>query len=133
MIESGDHAGKFGLKFLKTKDPCSVRFDVDEYMNIKPDGILITAPDGNVDNHDLVDFAVYTYRRRFNNPYGYGDALRAFDPWNAKVKFRKFMNIEGERQAMGTFVGQYPDDPGGICVRQKFCPTKTGPQRLAGF
>ena len=41
VMDAGDFKGLIGLSKLKTKPPWMYRFDVDEYMNIKPEGILL--------------------------------------------------------------------------------------------
>lgn len=107
FLADGPFAGKIGIKALKTKSPHSVRFDTDEFLNILPDGIVFTDNDGNEDNLPLDQFVVYTYRKRFSDPYGYGDCLRAFDRWNSKRWMTKMWDIYGERYAMGTLVAQF--------------------------
>jgi len=110
LIPSGDFAGKVGLKHLKVKDPSSIKFDVDEYMNIRPDGIIFTNADGYDERLRTDEFAVYTYRRRLGNPYGYPDTLRAYESWNSKRWMNKFWDIYCERFGTGTMMFKYKTD-----------------------
>ena len=110
LMEYGDFKGKIGLKYLKTKDPAYVRFDLDPYMNIKPRGIVFTGPDGRDEHLWLDEFVVYSYRMRYGNPYGYGDALRAYDRWNSKTWVNKFWDIYLERMGTGAIIMQYDAD-----------------------
>jgi hypothetical protein len=109
-MEHGNWSGKVGLKYLKTKPPESVRFDTDEYLNIKDDGILFTSGFGDIERLPREEFAIYTYRKRFSNPYGYGDCIRAYDRWNSKTWINKFWDIYLERTATGTLIAKYKHD-----------------------
>lgn len=108
LMEVGEFKGKLGLHRLKTKPPHYIRFDTDPYLNIKDDGVLFIEQDGLTPERMPKDeFAIYSYRKRFANPYGYGDCIRAFDRWNSKKWVNKFWDIYLERFATGTVVAQY--------------------------
>ena len=112
-IPDGPFAGKIGVKALKTKSPHSIAFDTDEFLNIKPDGILFTDSDYDTKPLPLDQFIVYTYRKKFGDPYGCSDCLRAYVPWNSKRWMMKMWDIYGERYAMGTLVATYKKDANG--------------------
>jgi hypothetical protein len=109
LMEQGEYKGKIGLKYIKTKPPHNIRFDTDKYLNILDDGVLYVDEQSAepVERLRKEEFAIYTYRRRFNDPYGYGDCIRAFDRWNSKKWINKFWDIWLERHATGTIVAKY--------------------------
>jgi SPP1 gp7 family putative phage head morphogenesis protein len=111
LLEAGEFKGKLGLHRLKTKPPHFVKFDTDEFLNILPDGILFQNENGlTIDRMPKDEFAVYSYRKRFANPYGYGDCVRAYDRWNSKKWVNKFWDIHLERYATGTIIAQYDSE-----------------------
>jgi len=108
VIDDGDFAGKIGISALKTKPPHDVRFDTDKFLNIKPDGILYSSPGAiEPERLPLYNFVVFSYRKKFGNPYGYGDCIRAYDRWNSKRYLNKFWDIYLERSGVGSILAQF--------------------------
>jgi Protein of unknown function (DUF935) len=106
-IDTGAFKGKIGIGDMKTKPPHNISFDVDEFLNIKPDGILYAVQAGNPEKLPLAQFLVYSYRAKFANPYGYSDCIRAYDRWNSKRWVQKMWDIYLERHGCGTWVATY--------------------------
>lgn len=114
ILQTGDFTGKVGIRDMKTKPPHTFSFDTDEFLNIKPDGIIYGQEGGRPERLPLEQFIVYTYRAQRANPYGYADTIRAYDRWNSKRWVQKMWDIFLEVHACGTFHATYDrnDAPG---------------------
>lgn len=111
LMEAGEFSGKLGLHRMKTKPPHHIRFDTDEYLNILDNGVLFIEQDTmNPTRMPKDEFAIYSYNKRFADPYGYGDCIRAHDRWNSKKWVNKFWDIYLERHATGTIIAQYDNE-----------------------
>jgi len=119
ILETGEFKGKLGIAGLKTKPPHNFTFDVDDYMNIKPDGIVYSGGFGHAHERLPSDaFIVYSYRSQFGNPYGYSDCIRAYDRWNSKRWRQKLWDIFLERHGCGTWIAlEDKDDPASSAER----------------
>jgi hypothetical protein len=98
VMEDGDFAGSYGLADLKTKPPHFFTFETDQFLNLKPDGII----HNYTDKLPVDQFLVATHDPRFNNVYGYSECIRAYEPWNYKKMFQRMRAVRLERFASGT-------------------------------
>ena len=100
MYESGPFKGKIGISTLKTKEPQRVKFKLDDFRNVT--GIVHeNARTMKLDDLDISQFIIYTYRSEFANPYGRSDFRRAFKWWNVKKYVMKMWPMWLERFAGG--------------------------------
>lgn len=102
----GDFKGKYGYKQIKTKRPYLFSFDIDEFDNLKEDGIILS---NLVSNNRLPKnkFVVFSYQKEFNNWYGTSDLRPAYRNWWSKDVIIKFWNIYLERFGQPLIRGQY--------------------------
>lgn len=105
-FQEGEFAGMVGLKSLKTKYPHYYEFEVDQYSNIKKNGLIYNVG-GDQKKLPLDKFVIYSYQKEFGNPYGNSDLRCAYRGYWSKDVLIKFWNIYLERFAMPTVVGQY--------------------------
>lgn len=113
VIDRGEFKGKAGIADLKTKPPHWFSFDVDDFMNVKDNGIVYSGDYTKGPQKLPKDaFLVYSYHSPFCNPYGYSDMIRAYDRWNSRRWINKLWDLYLERKASGTYVATYKaDDP----------------------
>ena len=110
-IDSGQFAGKIGLKSIKTKKPHYYRFAVDEYANILKDGIVYQEAGQDV-KYPTSKFLVFSYQKEFGNHYGTSDLRPAYRGYWSKDVLIKMWNIYLERFANPTVLGKYKtNDP----------------------
>ena len=110
-IESGNFAGKIGLKSIKTKKPHYYRFAVDEYANILKDGIVYQEAGKDV-KYPTSKFLIFSYQKEFGNHYGTSDLRPAYRGYWSKDVLIKMWNIYLERFANPTVLGKYKtNDP----------------------
>jgi len=99
-IEVGRWSGKWGLKALKSKRPHFYTFDVDEFSNIKPDGLVQTGLATSQVRLPADKFVIYSYQKEFGNWYGTSDLRTAYRAWWSKDNIVKFWNMSLERFGM---------------------------------
>lgn len=108
MVPDGEWKGKVGLSALKTRSPHSISFDVDEYGNIAPEGII------QMHRHDVGErrlpldkFIVFQYENEFGNPYGRSDLEAVYKPWWLKDNAYKWLGMMLERYGIPPMVALY--------------------------
>jgi len=108
MVPDGPWQGKWAYKKFKPKDPSNYRFDMDDFGNILPNG-LINDAGGNKDNKNLpVDkFFIYSYNSRYGNPYGTSDLRAAYRAFWIKDVAWKLRAIYMERYSGNFLKGTY--------------------------
>ena len=110
-IETGQFAGKIGLKNIKTKKPHYYKFAVDEYTNLLKDGVVYQES-GEDKRYPINKFLIFSYQKEFGNHYGTADLRPAYRGYWSKDTIIKFWNIYLERFANPTVVGKYrSNDP----------------------
>ena len=82
IVEQGPDAGKIGLKAVKTRRPHEIRFDIDEFGNLREDGIIqIDRRSGRDLRLPAWKFLLYAHNAQFGNPYGQSDLEAAYRAW----------------------------------------------------
>lgn len=106
VIQAGEWAGYVGLKALKTRRPHEFAFDLDEYGNLKPDGVIQSQPSG--DKHLPADkFVLFSNDLEFSNIYGRSDLEAAYRPWWTKDNAYKWLAILLERLGIPPVLAMY--------------------------
>ncbi len=103
MLErSGKYAGKWLWSDIKGRDPSLYEFKVDSYLNIT--GLRHVR-----ENKDLPArrFITYTYRSKYENPYGVSDLRAAYRPWWCKDFLVRFWNLHLEKFGSPTVKGVF--------------------------
>jgi len=115
--ETGEHAGKIGIKALKSKRPRYYIFDTDKFSNLTKKGLINTIE--GEEALPIDKFIIYTYQKEFGNWYGQSDLIPAYRAWWSKDNIIKFWNIALEKFGMPTTWGQYStSDPSQISKLQ---------------
>ncbi|MCE5199051.1 MAG: DUF935 family protein [Armatimonadota bacterium] len=106
IIDRGPHEGRIGLANIKSKDPATFTFEVDEFMNIK--GLLRT---GGVAAGDSAlppeKFVIYSYLPKYESPYGTSDLRAAYKHYWSKDVLTRFLNLYLEKYGSPTAKGSY--------------------------
>ncbi len=103
VIERGAFEGMIGLDSIKSKDPTSVTFETDEFLNMTG---LYQSP-GREKKLPAEKFLLYTYMPRYESPYGSSDLRSAYRHWWSKDVILKFYNIYLEKYGAPTVLGSY--------------------------
>ena len=103
VIGKGPFTGMIGLDSIKSKDPASIAFESDEFLN------LVGLWQGPGRDRKLPEdkFLVYTYMPRYESPYGSSDLRAAHRHWWSKDVILKFYNIYLEKFGAPTVLGSY--------------------------
>jgi len=96
------YGGKVGVKAIKTRKPHGVDFDVDEFGNLRKNGVWQGFGTRKLPPNK---FIIYTYRKEFDNWYGVSDLREAYRAWWSKDVIIKLYNIYLERYSMPPAVG----------------------------
>ncbi len=107
-ITNGEWKGKVGLAALKARSPHSITFDVDEYGNIMPDGVI------QMHRHDVGErrlprdkFILYVYESEFGNPYGRSDLEACYRSFWTKDNAYKYLGMMLERYGIPPLFAMY--------------------------
>jgi len=109
LIDSGKHKGKIGLKKLKSLDPETIIFDVDEKGNLKK--VLQKADTFGLDKGialPIEKLIIYTENKEFGNFYGNSRLRSIYKNWFIKETLLKFWNIALERWGQPVVIGTVP-------------------------
>jgi phage gp29-like protein len=115
---SGQWAGMVGLASIKSKDPATFAFDLDEFMNIRSlrrEGVPASAlASGQKAARRIAlpqlpaeKFAIYSYCPRYESPYGTSDLRAAYKHYWSKDLLMRFMNLYLEKYGSPTAKGSY--------------------------
>lgn len=102
VVERGRWKDKIALKTLKSKDPENFTFDLDEFDNIKDDGVLFSAS-GQAQRLPRDKFVIFSYNSRYENPYGKSDLRAAYRAYWIKETAWRLRAVYMERFA-GNFL-----------------------------
>lgn len=114
IIDKEPYRGMVGLSRIKSKDPATFTFDVDEYMNVR--GLQRTREvsamncrnTGNSEkNLPPEKFVIYTYMPRYESPYGQSDLRAAYKHYWSKDILTRFLNLYLEKYGSPTAKGSY--------------------------
>ncbi len=103
VIENGRYRGMIGLDSVKAKDPASITFETDEFLNLRglrqePLQQKKLPPD---------KFLIYTYMPRYESPHGMSELRAAYRHWWSKDVILRFHNTYLEKYGSPTVVGSY--------------------------
>jgi phage gp29-like protein len=108
-IEREPFGGMVGLASIKSKDPSTFVFDLDEYANIR----FLRRQDVSGTHSRSREalppekFVVYTYMPRYESPYGTSDLRAAYKHYWSKDVLTRFLNMYLEKYGSPTARGTY--------------------------
>jgi len=109
LIESGRYKGKIALKKLKSLDPETIIFDVDDRGNLKK--VIQKTDTFGLDKGvmlPLEKLIIYTENKEFGNFYGNSRLRSVYKNWFIKETLLKFWNIALERWGQPIVIGTVP-------------------------
>ncbi len=109
LIETGKYKGKIGLKKLKSLDPETIIFDVDDKGNLKK--VIQNVDSFGLEkgvNLPLEKLIIYTENKEFGNFYGNSRLRSIYKNWFIKETLLKFWNIALERWGQPIVIGTVP-------------------------
>lgn len=106
VLESGEYKGRVGLASIKSKDPSTFSFDMDEYLNVRN---LVRASNALTKDDPLPPgkFVIYSHMPRYESPYGTSDLRAAYKHYWSKDILTRFMNLYLEKHGSPTAKGSY--------------------------
>lgn len=102
MTKKEPFPGKVILRFLKSKNPADFEFEVDQFGNVLPEG-LVQQSTGK--RFPIKKFIRYTYDSKFHNVYGKSDLRAAYRSYFSKKEILKGYNQYVERFGVPIPVG----------------------------
>ena len=102
--------GLINLTALKTRKPHPFSFDVDEFGNIKDNGLWQANgkdAQGGYAKLPPDKFVIYTHQFEFGNHYGKSDLVPAYRAWWSKDNAYKFLMMVLERYGVPTILALY--------------------------
>lgn len=111
VIDREPYKGMIGLASIKSKDPSTFVFDLDDYANIRSlgragAGITYPSPTSG-DALPPGKFVIYSYMPRYESPYGTSDLRAAYKHYWSKDILIRFLNIYLEKYGAPTARGTY--------------------------
>lgn len=115
IIDREPYRGMIGLASIKSKDPSTFVFDMDEYLNMRSlrranDGVVSgmnSRNTGGVPGLPPEKFVVYSYSPRYESPYGTSDLRAAYKHYWSKDVLMRFLNVYLEKYGSPTAKGSY--------------------------
>jgi len=101
VLDTKPHRGMIGLASIKSKDPATFQFDMDEYLNVRG----LRRPGNEMLPADK--FVVYSYMPRYESPYGTSDLRAAYKHYWSKDILIRFLNLYLEKYGSPTARGTY--------------------------
>jgi len=110
IVPDGTYADKVQLVALKSKDPFYFGFDFDEFMNLKPNGVVMAFAANGATNIPLPSekFFIFSFLKKYENLYGQSDLRAAYRAYWIKDTAWKLRAIYMERFSGNTLKGKYP-------------------------
>ena len=107
---SADFSGMVRLVALKSKDPYYFGFAFDEYMNLLPDGVMMTQGALGQNNVPLPadKFFIFSFLKKYENLYGQSDLRAAYRAFWIKDTAWKLRSVYMERFSGNNLKGKYP-------------------------
>jgi len=109
LIGSGNYKGKIGLKKLKSLDPETIDFKVDNKGNlksVKQKMDILSIDEG--EDLPLEKLIIYSENKEFGNFYGNSRLRAVYKNWFIKETLLKFWNIALERWGQPIVIGTVP-------------------------
>jgi hypothetical protein len=109
-IADGEWKGKIGLRAVKSREPESISFDVDEFGNIADDGVVQSFRGFTATGQNRMPrwkFVIWSHQPEFDNPYGTSDLESAYRAWWIKDAGMKWMAVGLERFGVPPIFGLY--------------------------
>ncbi len=103
----GEDTGRVGIADIKTRRPHDFRFDLDQYGNVKPDGLLQTGAGVGELRLPVDKFVLMTHGEAFGNPYGTSELEACYRPWWVADNAYKWLAMMLERYGIPPIVGLY--------------------------
>jgi SPP1 gp7 family putative phage head morphogenesis protein len=111
QVPDGEWKGKIGIKAIKSREPTSIQFDVDEFGNILPDGVIQQFRRDQVAKRmPRWKFILWVHQAEFGNPYGTSDLESAYRSYWVKDNSYKWLAMLLEKYGIPPVFGMY--DPG---------------------
>ncbi|MCE5314500.1 MAG: DUF935 family protein [Armatimonadota bacterium] len=115
MLDDAPYPGKIGLASIKSKDPSTFVFDMDEYMNVRSlrrspgcgTTSILSADGRGEEGLPPEKFIVYSYLPKYESPYGTSDLRAAYKHFWSKDVLTKFLNVYLEKYGSPTAKGSY--------------------------
>lgn len=104
-LDTGPFSGKVGLRTIKVRKPHEFVFDVDEFDNLRPDGLRQSFA---TKGYPLEKFLIFSYQREFGNFRGISDLRAAYRPWWLKDNLWSWAGVYAERFAIPIATASYP-------------------------
>lgn len=104
-LDKKPHAGKLGLRTIKVRKPHEFIFDVDEFDNLKPDGLRQSFA---AKGYPIEKFLIFSYQREFGNFRGVSDLRSAYPAWWLKDNLWRWAGIYAERFSIPLRTASYP-------------------------
>jgi phage gp29-like protein len=110
------YAGMIGLESIKSKDPSTFMFDLDDYANIRSlrrvrsfgrQGPSTIKRSNDQTALPVDKFVIYSYCPRYESPYGTSDLRAAWKHYWSKDLLIRFMNLYLEKYGSPTAKGSY--------------------------
>jgi phage gp29-like protein len=92
LCEYGEWKGFYTWKALKVRRPDQIEFEQDQFGNLSENGVL-----QGQKRLPAKRFAIYSYRKEFDNLYGTSDLREAYRAWFCKDTLIKYMAMALER------------------------------------
>lgn len=106
IIDKEPYRGMVGLASIKSKDPSTFAFDVDEFMNVK----ALKRTGWAVSQEAPLPpekFVIYSHMPRYESPYGTSDLRAAYKHYWSKDILMRFLNLYLEKYGSPTVRGSY--------------------------
>jgi SPP1 gp7 family putative phage head morphogenesis protein len=105
-LDAKPYAGKIGLRTIKVRKPHEFIFDVDEFDNLKPDGLRQSWTSAK--GMPIDKFLIFSHQREFGNFRGISDLRSAYQPWWLKDNLWRWAGVYAERFAIPIATAAYP-------------------------
>ncbi len=103
VIDREPYRGMVGFASIKSKDPATFAFDVDEYANIRS----LKRTGWGEGSLPPEKFVVYAHMPRYESPYGTSDLRAAYKHYWSKDVLVRFLNLYLEKYGSPTAKGSY--------------------------
>lgn len=115
VVDEGPWKGKWAYSQFKSKDPKNYKFKLDNYGNILPDGLVNEDAKSSAGKDLSIEkFFLFSYQKRYENPYGQSDLRAAYRAFWIKDVAWKLRSIYMERYSGNFLKGKYkPGDTKG--------------------
>jgi len=108
QVEEGPYKGLFAYRKFKAKNPAPYVFDMDQFGNVKPDGLINeTISDKAKQRLPMDKFIIHSFMKRYESPYGQSDLRAAYRAYWIKDTAWKLRTVYMERFSGNNLMGKY--------------------------